>query len=147
MVADMDNVLKGILIGAGIILTCFIVSKGLSAYQKASDTTRIATDNMNDFANELSEYELTKFDGLDIGGDDVINFFGKHLGGYSSDETAPIYINIITSQSNYTYVNGAYAAEIKNFTSARYVKPVAMFTCSVIRDRNKVVVGIKFNQK
>jgi hypothetical protein len=143
----MDNVLKGILIGAGVLLACFIVSKGFEAYQIASETNQIANENMNDYSKELAEYDLTRFDGLEVGGDDVVNILSKQLGDYSAGETAPIYINIITSKSNNVYVNGEHIAEIKNFTSLKYVKPISIFTGSIIRDKNNVIVGIKFSQK
>lgn len=143
----MKQVLEYILIGAGIILACSLVTISFDAYRESSEIAMEATKDQNDFANELSEYDLTMYEGKEVGGPDVVNYISRNLGEYIPAETAPIYIKVITALSENDYTNNEHLDDIKNFTTLMYIKPEAIFGCSVNRDENNVVTGVIFTQK
>jgi hypothetical protein len=62
-------------------------------------------------------------------------------------EAAPLYVFVKTSVSETTYQNGALLSSIQDFASTQYVKPVAKFNCSIVRDLNDVIIGVNFQQK
>jgi hypothetical protein len=77
----------------------------------------------------------------------VVNFIKKYLGDYTAAEEAPLYVNVKTSASENTYTNETNIADIKNFTDTKYIKPTAVFEGKVIKNENKVIVGVSFVQK
>jgi hypothetical protein len=143
----MNRVLEYILIGAGIMLACGLASLAYEAYKETSKIAYEATKDQNDFASELSEYDVTLYEGKEVSGSDVVNYIYRQLGEYITTETAPFYINVVTTLSENIYTNNRTISDINNFTTMMYIKPDAIFGCSVNRDENNVIKGVKFTQK
>lgn len=143
----MDNILKLILIGAGVIITCAVVGVGFYVVRESKVISSTSTEKLNELSSELTESDLTMYNGLEVSGSDVVNFIKKQLGDYSDTDVAPIYVNVITSLSDNLYVNGSYIDDIKIFTHIKYINPIATFTGKNIKDKNNVIVGVKFTQK
>lgn len=143
----MDNILKGILIGAGLFITCVVVGIGFMVARESIRVSAVNSEKLNKFSIELSESDLTMYDGLEVQGSDVINFIKENLGDYTSTETAPVTVNVITSKSNNTYINGASVENICDFTNDKYIKPIAKFDCKVIRNSNNAITTLRFTQK
>ena len=66
------------------------------------------------------------YDDMEVYGSDVVNFIKKHLGDYTEVETAPIYVNVITSLSEIP-IEITPAIHKSEFTNNRYIKPTAKF--------------------
>lgn len=121
----------------------------------AKSTTRIADTviaNAEETASDYAEYKVSMYDGEDIRGSELVNLIKKELGDYSSSETAPLYVEVVTNYSGTTYikthVNNQYIDNIKNFSNTEYyIKPTALFTGEVKRTENRVIIGVKFTQK
>lgn len=143
----MSEVAKYILLGAEIFFAVGIISLGCIFYAESNEIAQKGNDNINEFNTELSESDLVMLNSKDIYGNDVVNYFRKYLGNYSSTETAPMYIHVVTSQSDNTYVNNEYEGEVSNFTSLRYINPEAKFKSVIIKGRNNEIDEIKFTQE
>lgn len=98
------------------------------------------------FNQEMGESELTMYEGIEVTGSDVVNLIKKCLGSYGASEQADFYIRVQTSTADRTYQNNSYLASIQDFSSMFYIKPVARFLCTIIRDANDVILGIEFTQ-
>ena len=82
----------------------------------------------------------------------MVNFIKKHLGDYTTDEEAPIYVRVTTKTAggtyDNTYTNSEHLSDIKNFSCTQfYIKPTAWFTAKVVRTENKAILGVVFAQK
>lgn len=143
----MDNSLKGFLLAAGAIITCMVLSLGFYFARESRAVSSTSANKLNNFSSELSESDLTMYDGTEVTGSDVVNFIKKQLGEYTATEIAPVYTYVKTVKSENTYNNGVAVAEIKNFTNTKYINPLGKFTGQIVRDANKVIIGIKFIQK
>lgn len=143
----MDTFTKILVIVATISLLIGVITFGKNVLYESKDISVKNAEQLSDLSTELTQSELERFEGTEWGGSDVINFIKKHLGDFGTSEEAPIYIQVNTSQSNNKYVNGGYIEEIQNFTSEKYIKPTALFKSSVDKDKNNVILGIKFMQK
>lgn len=143
----MDNVLKGIVIGAGVLITCIVIGVGFRVYRETKTISSTSAEKLERFSSELSENDLTMYDGLEVTGSDVVNFIKKHLSEYSSSEVAPIYVNIVTSTTLNDYVNGASIPDIVNFTTDKYISPISKYNGKIVRDKNNVIVGLIFTKK
>jgi len=146
-VKDTDNSLKALILSAGVFITCIVISIGFYFARESQALSSISAENLSDFATELTERDLTQFDGLEVTGSDVVNFIKKELGEYVSTDTASFYVYVKTSTSENTYFNGANISNMQKFTHSMYIKPIGKFTGEIVRDENKVIVGIKFIQK
>lgn len=142
----MENILKAIVIGAGVLITCIVIGISFQIYRESKSISIASANNLNEFASELNESDLTRYDGLEVKGSDVLNFIKKQLGEYESFEVASVSINVITSKSSNTYVNGLFLSDIVNFTNDKYINPISKFSGKVIRNKNKVIVGLCFTQ-
>lgn len=142
----LSDATKILIFAAAIIITCILVALGFRATNIAKDISKSATEQMTDLNNDIKDGDIMKFDGADVNGSEVINFIKKQLGDYTSSETAPIYINIKTSATENTYTNRACFSNITNFTDAMYIKPTAKFVGQVIKNKNKVIIGLSFEQ-
>lgn len=143
----MDNALKGLIIAAGVAITCFIISIGFYFARESKTISAESANNLNDFSNELSESDITMYDGLEITGSDVVNFIKKELGEYGDSDTAPFYVFVKTVIAENTYQNNINFANMQNFTHSMYIKPISKFIGEVVRDGNNVIIGIRFIQK
>jgi hypothetical protein len=128
-------------------LTCLLIVYFKRVADTGFDTSDTAVEQLNEFNKELSESELTMYEGLEVTGSDVVNLIKKQLGSYRVTETAPLYVYVKTSTSETTYQNGSFISNIQDFASTQYVKPVGKFNCSIVRDLNDVIIGINFKQK
>jgi len=134
----------------GVILAGLII---FYVFNSVKSTSKLANDiiaKTEETAAEISEYDILIYDGEEIRGAEVINFIKKHLGDYSETETAPIFVEVIKNGSAEVkkYTNNKYISALKNFSdNEHYIKPTALFTGHVIRNENKVILGIRFVQK
>lgn len=136
----------------GVILVGSIIYYMMNSVESTTDLADKIILNTEKTASEYAEYDITKYDGEEIRGSEVTNFIKKHLGDYDASETAPIYVEVITKNSGSTnintYYNKTYIEKIKNFSELQhYIKPTAIFKGEVIRNANKVILGVKFTQK
>lgn len=131
----------------GIII--YYVMNSVQSTRRLADTIILNTEKT---ASQYTEHDIVKYDGEDVRGSEVTNFIKKHLGNYDTSETAPIYVEVITKISGSTnvntYSNKEHVDDIKNFSNMQhYIKPTAIFKGEVIRNTNKVILGVKFTQK
>ncbi len=136
----------------GVVLIGIIVFYVISSTKSTSGLADEIIADTEVTAIQIAEYKITMYDGEEIKGSEVVNFIKKNLGDYSSTETSPIYVEVVTNHSGTTYTrrhtNNTNVKEIKNFSNTQYyIKPTALFTGEVIRDQNKVILGIRFTQK
>ncbi|HKL79779.1 MAG TPA: hypothetical protein VJ888_05005 [Mobilitalea sp.] len=143
----MNTIMKFLLLAFGLMLTCVLVLYGSRVAKTGMDTSNTALDKINTFNKELAESDITMYDGIEVVGSDVVNFFKKHLGEYGSSEESVMYIHVITATDDSTYRNGVAEQDITNFTSVHYIKPNAVFKCDVIRDANDVIIAVSFAQR
>lgn len=140
----MESALKGLMLAAGVILTCVVIGIGFFVAREAKATAVTSTQRLSEFKKELSESDFTKFDDVTVAGSDVVNFTKRTLGMYKEDEEAPVYVRIETATHSQNYNNVKYIKTLRDVTNVRYVSPLNTFEGEVIRDENEVIVGIVF---
>jgi hypothetical protein len=143
----MENSLKGLLLAAGIAITCMVISLAYYASGEAKNIASNSNAKLTEFSKELNESDLTTYDGLEVTGSDVVNFIKKKLDGISSSEIAEQYIYVKTSKSENTFNNVSDISNINNFTHLQYINPLGKFVGEIVRDSNEVIRGIRFIQK
>ena len=152
----MSNALKLLLLAAGTIVTCIVISVGFYIARQAKDTAYTASGNINNLTSEFLESDKTMYEGVAIPGSEVLNIITKY-------KTDTLSIVVTTKSGNTTYYNysvsgaeGKYTLggttssniqEAKKVTSDTYINPTKQFSGTVLRDANDAIVGIMFAQQ
>lgn len=148
----MENSLKGLILAAGTIITCLIISLGFFIAREAKDSASNGTGQISKLNAEFMENDKVIYDGTEVSGSEVINVIRKFR-----NESIGIVVTTKRSTTSYNYTvdeeNGMLkksdVAEYKSGTGAEemnFINPTARFNGKVIRDANGTVTGIKFTQ-
>ena len=149
----MENSLKGLMLAAGIIITCIIISLGFYIAREARDTASSGTGQINQLQAEFSDTSKTMYDGTEVSGSEVVNVIRKF-----SDDTMGV--KVVTSKTSVYYgysfaendgmlgekSNASYK-NAQDATNQNYINPTGRFAGSVVRDANGVITGLVFTQQ
>ncbi len=149
----MDNSLKGLILAAGVIITCLIVGIGFYISREASAAATNGTGQISRMNKEVAESDKVMYDGLDVTGSEVINAINK----YKSEDIAVkvttkksiVYYNRLLTNNDKELGNES-TASVKNtqtITSDYYINQKAQFTGEILRDVNDTIIGISFEQQ
>lgn len=148
----MENSLKGLILAAGTIITCLIISLGFFIAREAKDSASTGAGQISKLNAEFLENDKIIYDATEVSGSEVINairkFKNESMGimvvtkksttqyNYTVDEDSGT-----LTESTYKEYNSGTGAE-----SSEFINPTARFTGKVIRDINGTITGIKFTQ-
>ena len=149
----MENSLKGLMLAAGIIITCIIISLGFYIAREASDTASSGTGQINELQAEFADTSKTMYENTEVSGSEVINVIRKF-----SDEMIGIKVQTKKNTSYYIYqfsdadgsLKNASSLDYKsaqNAASANYINPTGRFLGAVVRDANGTITGLSFVQQ
>lgn len=147
----MDNSLKGLILAAGTIITCVVISLGFFIAREAKDTASSGANQINKLNADFVESDKAIYDGATVSGSEVVNVIKK----FKNEE---IGILVKTKRCS-TYYNNAFDVRTGEFTGSSnhnydptdsstdfYINPYANFHGTIIRDDNDVITGIIFEQ-
>ncbi|NLX76509.1 MAG: hypothetical protein GXZ01_03935 [Clostridiaceae bacterium] len=154
----MENSLKAILIGAGVVITMVVVSIGFILMRSGQNTALTTIGKLDQINVEMSESQYTIYDGTEVSGSTVVEavrkFKGEHIGIYIRTNKNPSgtwYINNVTITDNTGEINASGSvgaiSELNYETSDKYVNRNAKFSGEIIRDKNGTIVALVFTQK
>lgn len=146
-VCNISDSVKILIFASTVFITCILVALGYRAAETAADIGNHAVLQMSELSNEIKDSNLMKYHETEVTGSEVANCMKKYLGEYHESDSAAIYITVNTKTSENTYHNNIYLSDIKDFTNDRYIKPTALFQGKVIKNDNKVILGITFTQQ
>ncbi len=149
----MDNSLKGLILAAGVIITCLIVGIGFYISREASAAATNGTGQISRMNKEVAESDKVMYDGLDVTGSEVINAINKYKSEDISvkveTKKSTVYYNRLLTNSD-KELGGESSASVKNtqtITSSYYINQKAQFTGEILRDVNDTIIGISFVQQ
>lgn len=148
----MENSLKGLLLAAGTIITCIVISLGFYIAREARDTAASGAGAISKLNAEFNESDKVMYDGLEVSGSEVMNVVNK----FKNSEIG-IVVQTKKGKTSYIYsLNGDYSAitgkssasikEAAKATSTTYINPNAQFLGYIMRDENNAIIGIGFTQ-
>lgn len=142
---NIDKVIiTGIITAAGLMLLMALIGVWKVASAQTNELSNSVIEKVSDVTKEISESDLTKYDGLVINGSEVINTYKKYLYEYESGQTGPITITIKNAGGTYSYVNGSDLDNLRDNTNSKYVKPTSKYKGSISRNTNGVITEVKF---
>lgn len=148
----MDNSLKGLILAAGTIITCIVISLGFYISREARDTAASGAGQISKLNAEFNESDKVMYDGLSVSGSEVVNVINKFKNGdisiqVNTKKSSTYYVNVLDDKQ--TEIIGSSSASVKtaqNSQSNTYINPNGQFLGSIIRDVNYTIIGIIFSQ-
>lgn len=138
--------LKLLMIGAGIVLTCIVISIGMVNLRQSKAMANSTAIKISDFNTELIQSDIMSYDGLNVKGSDVINFYKKYFGDIKAGEESPFTLTIITISGSNAYKDGTSLALMKDGENDYYVKPTSKFRGMVTSNENGIITEVNFKQ-
>lgn len=148
----MENSLKGLILAAGTIITCLIISLGFFIAREAKDSASTGAGQISKLNAEFLENDKVIYDATEVSGSEVINAIRKF-----KNEAMGITVVTKKTTTHYNYCvdeeKGTLAdSDTKEYNAgtgandSKFINPTARFMGRVIRDINGTIIGIKFIQ-
>ncbi len=148
----MENSLKGLILAAGTVITCLVISLGFYLSKEAQGTANTGISKIGKINAEFAENDKVMYDGTKVSGNEVVNVIRKF-----EDENLGVYVTTNGGAAYYGYnfdlKTGELAAKSENVYDENvesgacgYINPYAMFKGKVVRNSNGVITGITFTQ-
>lgn len=153
----MENSLKAILIGAGVVITMIVVSIGFMLMRSGQRTAQNAIGRLDQINSEMAESQYTMYDGMETSGNEVVNVLNKFKDEYigiqvrtKKNSGGTWYIYDVTVSNNVGSIGSKSTNSISNTIDEKhtqYINPNGTFIGSLIRDENGTVVALVFTQQ
>lgn len=121
---------------AGLTILVALLFVGVQVFQRAVKLTNLLEEGQEQQISELEEYEIIKYDGLRIDGMTAVNYIKRMTGSYA------MVVELETTEGSFVITKEDYS-ELKDSTSKKYVSPLAIYDCEVLRDENRAIAKIK----
>lgn len=155
----MENSLKGLLLAAGTIITCIVISLGFFIAREARDTAADGAGQISKLNAEFNESDKVMYDGMMVSGSEVVNVINKFRNNMLSvtvktklsDISYNYYLTKVEDGSSEADWKLGEESSVKGYAAVElnqtgYINPNAQFRGEVIRDKNHVIIGIVFTQ-
>jgi len=153
----MENSLKAIIIGAGVVITMAVVSIGFILMRSGQNTALKTIGRLERLNTELSESQYTIYDGLEISGSEVVNTVRRFKDDYigikvitnkNKSGNGKWYINEVDTSTGKIIGNSTgNISDLMDEAKDDYVNPNGIFKGQVIRDENGRIIALIFEQK
>ncbi|MGL5381762.1 hypothetical protein [Clostridium sp.] len=138
----MDNSMKALIMGAGVVITLAVITIGFIILNQGQNTAKLAVSKVDKINTNILESEYTVYEGMEVSGNEVVSLISK----FKND---PVTIEVVTKKSTTEYNNGASgtASDTTDPKSNKYINPSGKFKGSVTRDANDVIDRLTFTQQ
>lgn len=146
----MDNSLKGLMLAAGVVITCIVVGLGFYISREAKNTSSGGISQITKMNSEYQDISKTMYDGIKVSGREVVEAIEKYeseigegnfsivvFTGKKTNDTG----GIVFDSKNYPY------EETKKKKSVSYINPDGNFLGETLVDSNGVVTTMTFVQQ
>ena len=134
----MENALKGLMMAAGITITCMVIGLGFLVAREAKQTAAETSGQMAEFRNRLYESSYTAYDGAVVSGAELANFLRFQLNQRELGHKVPEYFDIIDG--------GTIRLTKADDCDAVSLSPYSTYTGAVIRGHGGGIVGLTFTK-
>ncbi len=148
----MENSLKGLILAAGTIITCVVITLAFFISREAKQTAVHGAEEINELNVEFAESNKLVYDNTMVSGSEVINavkkFAGDHVGVMVQTNKGTCYYGYNFNQGT-GELGTASTLSIADATQSdnqNYINPYATFKGTVVRDSNDTITGLVFIQ-
>lgn len=139
----MSHGLKALLLAASTIITCIIVGLGFMMAREAKQIGNHVVDELHKYRTAIEEQDYTKYDGVTVYGNDVINL----MKAVFSEKRESLRITVMGGNVSYSYEKKEDIKMAQEPGTVQYIAPTAEYAGEVIRNENKVIIELIFRKK
>lgn len=139
----LEVAVRALLLAAAIIITIVIITLGISNLEQAVSLNNAFTENMNRVESELKDADIMQYDGKEMNGAQVYNFYKKYIGTEAAD-TGEFDIVITNANGTTTYSDGSGYDHIRTATDTRFVQPTSLYMCTIAQNDNGIITSAEF---
>ena len=151
----MNNALKGLILAAGVIITCLVIGLGFYISREANAAATNGIGQISRMNKEFSEQDKVMYDGLEVTGSEVINAINKYkneniaIKVITKKNTDGVYYNnyLTNNDKEIGGTSNESVIEAQKISNPNYINQKAQFRGSIIRDKNDTIIGIEFTQQ
>lgn len=146
----MENSLKGLILAAGVVITCVVVGLGFYLSREATNSGNEAISQIAGMTAEYGDVSKTMYENVTVSGNEVLAAITKFEDEISNGDLS---VTVFTGKKNkasggITFTKtGCDISGAKQKSSASYINPSGSFSGEVIRDGNGAVTEIQFTQR
>ena len=143
----MENSLKGLMLAAGVVITCIVISLGFYMSREAKNAANNGISQISDMT-AVNDAAKEMYDGLSISGREVISVIKK----YADELTAGSLIVRVSTGKGTGVVNTVYSSALTAsndptvYANSSYINPNGLFAGTVSSDA-KGVITMSFVQQ
>lgn len=135
----MDNSLKGLILAAGVIITCIVIGLGFYISREAKNTSNNGASQLGSLNSEYQDINKTMYDNLEISGREVREVIKDSASSNFS-------VIVVTGDStSSTYITKG--AVLPAVGVSGYINPDAQFLGTIAKDANNVINQVTFTQQ
>ena len=135
----MENALKGLMMAAGITITCMVIGLGFLVAREAKQAAVETSGQMTEFRNRLYESSYTAYDGAVISGAELQNFLHYQFSQKVMGHVVPKYFDIIDGNT--------VRLQNQDDCDAVVISPYASYQGAVVRGHGGEIIGLTFLKK
>jgi hypothetical protein len=134
----MENSLSGLMMAAGTVITCMIISLAFFLAREGKGMVLEASNQMQEAKYNISEQGLMEYDRVYVTGNQVIGAVKKYENEYT--------VTVVTDKEEITFPVGDMEL-IYDKESDYYISPGGKFWSSVSRNASGIITGFLFEQR
>ncbi|MGN0243121.1 MAG: hypothetical protein ACI4CT_03555 [Lachnospiraceae bacterium] len=136
----MENSLKGLILAAGIVITCLVVGVGFYVSREAKTLAGEASGEISNMLEDTDDMRLQIYHNTVVSGKEVVAAIRKYTQeGYT--------IAVKTSAGTLVSYTESHPYSIEQERkNVNYINPSGNFTGSLVRDTSNVIRGVEFYQ-
>lgn len=146
----MDNSLKGLILAAGVVITCIVVGLGFYISREAKNTSSGGISQITRMNSEYQDINKTMYDGIKVSGREVVEAIEKYETEIRKGVfTITVYTGLRNSAtSGIKFQSTQYDVScIKDKKNEYYINPDGNFLGETFLDPNGVVTMMTFIQQ
>lgn len=121
----------------GLSLLVAFLMLGFQMFQRAGSLIQKFDREQEQQMAELSEYEITQYDGREMDGISVISYIKNMVSNYS----LPVWV--VTDRGEFTIQDTEELKLLREQDSEYYIGSWELYSCEVVRNENKSIEQIK----
>ena len=122
-------------VSLSLLVALILIS--VQMFQRANKITLLLEEGQEQKIQELEEYEIVRYDGMEIDGITVIGYIKTLVGTYQ------IPANVTTQNNAFIVKDKEEYSSLRDPNSDKYIFPLSLYLCEVIRDENGSIIEVK----
>lgn len=122
-------------VSLSLLVALILIS--VQMFQRANKITILLEEGQEQKIQELEEYEIIRYDGMEVDGVTVIGYIKTLVGTYQ------IPISITTENNTFIVKDKEEYSSLRDPNSDKYIFPLSLYLCEVIRDENGSIIEVK----